>query len=113
MSDYLFLGSVVLVEDDEFSICISVMEVAYRLGIGSLELVDGLIIISYGEYIWIFFIYRDDSIDELHLCFVGILELIDHDELVRFSEAHTYDIVLLDETYSFKYHIREVDKSFF
>lgn len=113
MSDYLFLGSIVFVEYDELSICICIVKIPYRLGIGSLELVDGLVVISHGKYIGTLIAHREYSSDESHLCFVGILELIDHDELISFRETHTHDIVLLDETYSLQYHIREVDKSLF
>lgn len=109
----LFFGTVVLLEDNESSIWIVIMKIADIFGVGSLELVDGLIIITNGEDIRILRIDREDSIDESHLCFIGILEFIDHDELVGFRETHADNVILFDEADSLEDHIREIDQSFF
>lgn len=87
------------------------MKITDILRIGSLELIDRLIIITDGKDIWLLGIDREDTMYEAHLGFVRILEFIDHDELVLFREAHTDDIVSLDESYRFEDHIGEVDES--
>ena len=111
--NYLRFWSVVLLEDDESSILICIMKMADIFRIGSLELVDRLIIISNGEDIWTLDPDRCYAIHESHLGIVGILEFIDHDELILFCEAHTDDIILFDELDRLQDHIGEVDESAF
>jgi hypothetical protein len=91
----------------------SIVEVSDIFGIGSLELVDGLIVVPYGKYIGTPTIHREYRVHETHLCLVGILELIDEDELVLFCEIGLYHRVSLDELDRSEYHIREVHESFF
>ena len=87
------------------------MEVSDIFDIGSLELVDRLIIITDGEYIGTSAIHREYRVHESHLCLVGILELIDEDELVLFGEIGLDHRVSFDEFDSSQYHIREVHES--
>jgi hypothetical protein len=103
--------TVVGIEDDELGISVEVMEYPYIASIGSLELVDGLIIIPDGEYVGAPTIDREDRVHESHLCLVGILELIDEDELVLFCEIGLYHGISLYQLDGSQYHIREVHES--
>ena len=87
------------------------MEVSDIFDIGSLELVDRLIIITDGEYVGVLAIHREYRVHESHLCLIGILELIDEDELVLFGEIGLDHRVSFDEFDSSQYHIREVHES--
>lgn len=51
MRNNLLLRTVIGFEDDEFGVIPAFVKVADIFYIRSLELIDGLIIISYGEYI--------------------------------------------------------------
>ena len=113
MMNYLRFRSVVFLENDESSILVGVMELADIFRIGSLELVDRLVIIPDGEDIRTLDTDGCDAINESHLSVVRILEFIDHDELILFREAHTDDIMLFDEFDRLEDHIREVDESAF
>ena len=73
--------------------------------IGSLELIDRLIIISDSEDIGIFRIYPSESGDESELSVIGILILIDHDQLVLLGECRAHDLIRLDEMDCSQYHI--------
>ena len=73
--------------------------------IGSLELIDRLIIISDSEDIGIFRIYPSESGDEPELSVIGILILIDHDPLVLLGECRAHDLIRLDEMDCSQYHI--------
>ena len=87
------------------------MEISDIFDIGSLELVDRLIIVSYGKYIGTSAIDREYRVHESHLCLIGILELIDEYELVLFGEVRLDLKISLEELDSTEYHIREVDES--
>ena len=75
--NYLRFRSVVFLENDESSILVGVMELADIFRIGSLELVDRLVIIPDGEDIRTLDTDGCDAINESHLSVVRILEFID------------------------------------
>ena len=113
IDNYLFFGSIVLLEDDKTSITISIVKITNIFGIGSLEFVYRLIVISYCKYIWILGIDREDTTYKPHLCFIGILEFIYHDELILFCKTHADEVIRLDESYRFEDHIWKVYESSF
>ena len=103
--DDLTRRSIVGIEYDQLGIWIEIVEYPDIAGIGSLELVDGLIIITDGEYVRTLDTLTHDARDEPELCIVGILVLIDHDPLILFCQSCPDGVISLGQSYGSQYHI--------
>ena len=103
--DDLTRRTVVGIEYDEFGISVEVMEYPDIASIGSLELIDGLIVITDGEYVRTLDALTHDARDESELGIVRILVLVDHDPLVLLCHGCPDEIISFDQTYRTQYHI--------
>lgn len=109
MGDNLLFRTIIGFEDDEFGIIPALMKIADIFYIRSLELIDRLIIVSYGEYIRTVEADRKDRPNQAHLCFIGILVFIDEDKLVLFCEICLDPCILFDKFDGSEDHIREIN----
>lgn len=79
---------------------------------GSLEFINGLIIITDGKNIWKIGCFRY-FFHEIELRTIGILVFIDHNPLVLFCYICSHIVIFLKNFFRRKNHIRKIYKSFF
>lgn len=106
--DNLGIRTVVGLQDNELGRGPAVAECLDILGIGSLELVDRLVIVPDCEHVRGVG-HRQYIGDEPELCVIRILVLVHEHELVLFREIRADIPVLLDQADRSENHIREID----
>ncbi|EKD29584.1 MAG: hypothetical protein ACD_78C00349G0003 [uncultured bacterium (gcode 4)] len=103
----LAVGTIIGLEDDKLSIRPTIPEKSNVFRIGSLKLVDGLIVISDSEYVRTL-AHFEDVRDEAHLCIIRVLIFVDEDELVLLGKIRPNIRVFFDELNRRENHIGKI-----
>ena len=77
------------------------VKIKHITGLGTLERVDGLVVVAHGEDVWLSFLAGvvREQFYQLELGGVGVLKLIEKDELVLFVQGEPQGIVLFEHVY--------------